>query len=139
MYSNSRNHVPQVAQRYGNIAAHTRHRASVLVVFVVFCVHMYSFAGLIGRTPPPTFSDTALLDVQLPEVYMSHILNRQSIFQINQRSDIKADRIEQNLYGHYLQSAFYSVMNENRRNKVLTVIKQLKMQVYSKVKTFTSH
>ena len=62
VYSNSRNDVPRVAQRYGTIAAHTRRRASVLVVFVVFCVHMYSFAGLIGRTPPPTFSDTAITD-----------------------------------------------------------------------------
>ena len=51
-----------VAQRYGTIAAHTRRRASVLVVFVVFCVHMYSFAGLIRRTPLPTFSDTAITD-----------------------------------------------------------------------------
>ena len=25
-------------------------------------VHMYSFAGLIRRTPPPTFSDTAITD-----------------------------------------------------------------------------
>ena len=48
----------RVAQRYGTIAAHTRRRASVLVVFVVFCVHMHSFAGLIGRTPSPTFSVT---------------------------------------------------------------------------------
>ena len=45
VYSNSRNDVPRVAQRYGTFAAHTRHRASVLVVFVVFCVHMYSFAS----------------------------------------------------------------------------------------------
>ena len=60
VYSNSRNDVPRVAQRYGTIAAHTRRRASVLVVFVVFCVHMYSFAGLIRRTPAPTFSDTAI-------------------------------------------------------------------------------
>ena len=62
MYSNSRNDVPRVAQRYGTIAVHTRRRASVLVVFVVFCVHMYSFAGLIRRTPPPTFNDTAISD-----------------------------------------------------------------------------
>ena len=62
VYSNSRNGVPRVAQRYGTIAAHTRRRASVLVVFVVFCVHMHSFAGLIRRTPPPTFSDTAITD-----------------------------------------------------------------------------
>ena len=58
VYSNSCNDVPRVAQRYGTIAAHTRRRTSVLVVFVVFCVHVYSFAGLIRRTPPPTFSDT---------------------------------------------------------------------------------
>ena len=62
MCSNSRNDVPRVAQWYGTIAAHTRRRASVLVVFVVFCVHIYSFAGLIRRTPPPTFSDTAITD-----------------------------------------------------------------------------
>ena len=61
MYSNSRNDVPRVAQQYGTIAAHTWCRASVLVVFVVFCVHMHSYAGLIRRTPPPTFSDTATL------------------------------------------------------------------------------
>ena len=66
VYSNSRNDVPRVAQRYGTIAAHTRRRASVLVVFVVFCVHMYSFAGLIRRTPPPTFSDTAITDHYFP-------------------------------------------------------------------------
>ena len=60
VYSNSRNDVPRVDQRYGTIAAHNRRRASVLVVFVVFCVHMYSFAGLIRRTPPPTFSDTVI-------------------------------------------------------------------------------
>ena len=62
VYSSSRNDVPRVAQRYGTIAAHTRRPASVLVVFVVFCMHMHSFAGLIRRTPPPTFSDTAITD-----------------------------------------------------------------------------
>ena len=31
-------------------------------MFVVICVHMHSFAGLIRRTPPPTFSDTAITD-----------------------------------------------------------------------------
>ena len=62
VYSNSRNDVPRVAQRYRTIAAHTRRRASVLVVLVVFYVHMYSFAGLIRRTPPSTFSDTAITD-----------------------------------------------------------------------------
>ena len=62
VYSNSRNDFPRVAQRYGTIAAHTRHRASVLVVFVVFFVHVYSFAGLIRRTPPLTFSDSAITD-----------------------------------------------------------------------------
>ena len=62
VYSNSRTDILRVAQRYGTIAAHTRRRASVLVVFVVFCVQVYSFAGLIRRTPPPTFSDTAITD-----------------------------------------------------------------------------
>ena len=60
VYSNSFNGVPRVAQRYGTIAAHTRRRASFLVVFVVFCLHMYSFACLIRRKLPPTFSDTAI-------------------------------------------------------------------------------
>ena len=45
VYSNSRNDVPRVAQRYGTIAAHTRRRASVLVVFVVFC-HYLGGAGV---------------------------------------------------------------------------------------------
>ena len=40
VYSNSRNDVLRVAQRYGTIAAHTWRRASVLVVFVVF-LHAY--------------------------------------------------------------------------------------------------
>ena len=62
VYSISRNDVPRVAQRFGTIAAHIRRRAFVIVVFVVFCVHMYSFAGLIRRMPPPTFSDTAVTD-----------------------------------------------------------------------------
>ena len=62
VYSNSRNDVPRVAQRYGTIAAHTRRRASIHVVSVVFCVHMHSFAGLIRRAPPPTFSGTAITD-----------------------------------------------------------------------------
>ena len=39
-----------------------RRRASVLTVFEAFCVHMYSFAGLIRRRPPPTFSDSAITD-----------------------------------------------------------------------------
>ena len=52
--------VPRVAQRYGTIAAHTLRRVCVLVVFVMFCLHMHSFACLIRRTPPPTFSDTAI-------------------------------------------------------------------------------
>ena len=51
-----------MAQRYGTIAAHTRRYASVLVVFIVFCMHVNSFAGLIRRTLPPTFSDTAITD-----------------------------------------------------------------------------
>ena len=32
-----------------------------------------------------------------------------------------------------------TVMNENRRRKVFTVIKQLKMREYSRVETLTSH
>ena len=71
VYSNSRNNVPRVAQRYGTIAAHTRCRASVLVVFVVFCVQVYSFAGLMRRTPPPTFSDTAITTATLIPLFSS--------------------------------------------------------------------
>ena len=62
VYSNSRNNVPRVAQLYGSIAAHTQRRASVLVAFIVFCVHMNSFACLRRRTPLPTFSDIAITD-----------------------------------------------------------------------------
>ena len=62
VYSNSRNDVPRVTQRYRTIATHTWRCAPVLVVFVVFCVHMYSFAGLMRRTPLLTFSDTAITD-----------------------------------------------------------------------------
>ena len=71
MYSNSRNDVPRMAKRYGTIAAHTRRRASVLVVFVVSCVHVHSFAGLIRRTPPPTFSDTAIPTATLIPLFSS--------------------------------------------------------------------
>ena len=38
---------------------HTRHITSVCVVF---CVQMYSFAGLIRRALPSTFSGTAIID-----------------------------------------------------------------------------
>ena len=31
-------------------------------MFLVFCVYMHSFAGLIRRMPPPMFSDTAITD-----------------------------------------------------------------------------
>ena len=57
MYSNSRNDVPRVAQGYRTIA-HTpgAMRPSSL------SVHIYSFAGVIRRMPPPTFSDTAITD-----------------------------------------------------------------------------
>ena len=71
VYSNSSNDVPRVAQQYGTIAAHTRCRASVLVVFVVFCVRLYSFASLIRRTPPPTFSDTAITDCHSDTLFSS--------------------------------------------------------------------
>ena len=71
VFSNSRNDVPRVAQRYGTIAAHTRRRASVLVVFVVFYVHMHSFAGLIRLQSPtatliPIFSSSELTGCGYP-------------------------------------------------------------------------
>ena len=65
VYSNSRNDVPRGAQQYGTIDAHTWRRASVLVVFVLFSMHMHSFAGLIRRTPPATFSDTASVPIHV--------------------------------------------------------------------------
>ena len=80
MYSNSRNDVPRVAQRYGTIAAHTRRRASVLVVFVVFCMHMHSFAGLIRRTPPSTFSDTAITEMVNPHFIVPFLSNKTNKF-----------------------------------------------------------
>ena len=79
VYSNSRIDVPRVAQRYGTIAAHIRRRASVLIVFVVFCVHMYSFAGLIRRTPPPTFSDTAITDRHSKLIFILSVVKRQPV------------------------------------------------------------
>ena len=42
--------------------SHTPGAVHPSLLFVVFCVHMYSFAGLIRRTPPLTFSDTAITD-----------------------------------------------------------------------------
>ena len=62
VYSNSRNDVPRVAQRYGTFAAHTRRRASVLVVLRCFACTCTVLPFLIRRTPPPTFSDTAITD-----------------------------------------------------------------------------
>ena len=60
--SNSRNDVPRVAQRYGTMAAYTRRRASVLVMFVE-CLRAYvQFCRLTRRRPSPTFSDTAITD-----------------------------------------------------------------------------
>ena len=41
VYSNSCIDIPRVAQRYGTIAAHTWCHASILVVFLMFCLHMY--------------------------------------------------------------------------------------------------
>ena len=41
---------------------HFRTHPAPCVVFVVFCMHMHSFAGLIRRTPPPTSSDTEITD-----------------------------------------------------------------------------
>ena len=64
VYSNSRNDVPRVAQRYGTIAAHNcvtrpcvrpRCVCSILRARVQFC-------RFDKRTPPPTFSDTATTD-----------------------------------------------------------------------------
>ena len=59
MYSNSRNDVPQVAQPYGTIAAHTRRRAScvcsVLRAHVQFCQFDKADAGRykVRKEPSP--------------------------------------------------------------------------------------
>ena len=70
--SNSWNDILRVAQRYRSMAAQTRRRASVIVVFIVFLHAMYSFAGLIRRTPPPTFSDTAITDRHFDTTFFQH-------------------------------------------------------------------
>ena len=70
VYSNSRNDVPRVAQRYGTIAAHTRRRASVRVVFVVFCVHMHHRHSVTLQSPTatliPLFSSSELTGCGYP-------------------------------------------------------------------------
>ena len=38
------------------------HIRNTISVCVVFCVYMYSFVGLIRWTPPPTFSDTTIIN-----------------------------------------------------------------------------
>ena len=53
VYSNSRNDVPRVAQRYGTIAAHTRRRASVLVVV----------GALLNRVSEVAFTSTIVSDL----------------------------------------------------------------------------
>ena len=63
VYSNSRNDVPRVAQRYGTIAAHAHPAPCVRPRCVCSVLHAHEqYAGLIRRTPPPTFSDTAITD-----------------------------------------------------------------------------
>ena len=62
MYSISRNDVPQVTQRYGTIAPHTRGHASVLVMFVVFLHAHVQFCWFDKADATATFSDTAVTD-----------------------------------------------------------------------------
>ena len=66
VYYNSRNDVPCVAQRYRTIAAHTRCRASVLVVFVVFCVYMSVTLQSRTATLIPLFSGAELTGCGYP-------------------------------------------------------------------------
>ena len=47
--SDSRNDVPRVAQRYGAMAAHTRRRASVVVMIVV-CLRAHVQFGRFDKT-----------------------------------------------------------------------------------------
>ena len=62
VYSNSRNDVPPSGSAVRN---HCRTHPALCVrpcCVCSVCEHMHSFAGLIRRTPPPTFSDTAITD-----------------------------------------------------------------------------
>ena len=109
MYSNSRNDVPRVVQRYGTIAAHTRRRASVLVVFVVFCMRMHSFADLIRPTPPPTFSDTAITDRHSDTTFSSSELTGcgyPGLLDRKNRSDM-CPQLESNLFNVSLTERIY--------------------------------
>ena len=47
---------------YGTMAAHTLHRVSILVMFVVCLLACVHFCRFDRRTPLPTFSDTAITD-----------------------------------------------------------------------------
>ena len=111
MYSNSRNDVPRVGQWYGTIAPHTRCRASVLVVFIVFCMHMYSFAGLIRRTPRLTFSDAAINDRHSDTTISSSELTGcgyPGLLDRKNRSDM-CPRFESTLYFLHARRAPYSL------------------------------
>ena len=118
VYSNSRNDVPRVAQRYGTIAAHTRRRASVLIVFVLFSVHKHSFPGLIRQTLPLTFSDTA-------------ITNRHSDTTIfPAQSSLGAD-----ILVHWIGKIVWTCANSHKMNiyepvSVKTGLNNMKMKIY---------
>ena len=63
VYANSL-FVPVVLVYWGHhpwVGNYIRH-ITCTSVYVVFCMHMYSFAHLIKRTAPPMFSDTAITD-----------------------------------------------------------------------------
>ena len=49
VYSNSRNDVSRVAQRYGTIAAHTRRRASVHPEKKIYGFTIYGRGGHVGH------------------------------------------------------------------------------------------
>ena len=62
MGSNSRSDIRRVAQRYGTMAAHTRRRASVLVMFIVYLLAHVQFCRFDKADATPTFSDTVVSD-----------------------------------------------------------------------------
>ena len=63
LLSNSRSEVPRVGPWYGTMAAQTRHRESVLIMFVVYLRAHVQFCRFDNRqTPQPMFSDTAFTD-----------------------------------------------------------------------------
>ena len=139
MYSNSCNDVPRVAQWYRTIASHTWCCASVLVVFVVFCMHMHSFAGYIRQTPPPTFSDTAITDrhsdttsfqLRVHWVWISGSIGLEKSF--GQLPPVRVEPSSSCLQGeHHIHSARLSTFNCRTVTKIILRVPNFRIQLQS--------